>query len=500
MAIVRRLISDTYVYSSGSLMASGSIYTSASIYAGGEITVNDGFFGNLTGTASFSLTSSYIKADNIDGVVSRAISSSYSETSSKVGISTASGDSDFSVVFANGVGNQSLYQNSSIRFNPADGRLTVNNITSSLYGTSSWSDSSSISVVSEKVNIGAGSTIDSTSYNLTLVNGTGIKPLTAVNGSITYIPSKRRLTVNNITSSLYGTSSWAVSASVALSASHALYSNSSSYAITSSYSNTSSYSLTASYISGANIILEHNLLQGLQGGSANEYYHLNATDYTDLTDGGFTTLHKHESSSYADTSSVISVTNKGGNDDYNIVLVDGVGNKPLHVHDTQIYYNPITGALHVRSVEANSITSSFLGDLQGTSSWSEYSVSASYAPVQLSVETSSYVINEGVEQKFINYTVSIGATNEAVVRINTSSYSGVLMGYLISGGGGNKRVGNLNAVWSGSNVNHTETTTVDIGTSNLSFNVIINGSFAEIVATNTNDTYSYDVKVTVTSL
>ena len=39
----------------------------------------------------------------------------------------------------------------------------------------------------------------------------------------------------------------------------------------------------------------HNSLTGLQGGSANEYYHLTQTQQTDLTDGGFSALHKHES-------------------------------------------------------------------------------------------------------------------------------------------------------------------------------------------------------------
>lgn len=37
----------------------------------------------------------------------------------------------------------------------------------------------------------------------------------------------------------------------------------------------------------------HNLLQSIQGGSSGEYYHLTATQHTDLTDGGETTLHTH---------------------------------------------------------------------------------------------------------------------------------------------------------------------------------------------------------------
>jgi len=41
---------------------------------------------------------------------------------------------------------------------------------------------------------------------------------------------------------------------------------------------------------------DHNELTGLQGGTSNEYYHLTNTQYTDLTDGGITTLHTHASS------------------------------------------------------------------------------------------------------------------------------------------------------------------------------------------------------------
>lgn len=39
---------------------------------------------------------------------------------------------------------------------------------------------------------------------------------------------------------------------------------------------------------------EHNALPGLQGGTSGEYYHFTNTQHTDLTDGNFTTLHKHE--------------------------------------------------------------------------------------------------------------------------------------------------------------------------------------------------------------
>lgn len=39
----------------------------------------------------------------------------------------------------------------------------------------------------------------------------------------------------------------------------------------------------------------HQTLTNIQGGTTNEYYHLTQTQHTDLLDGGFSTLHKHES-------------------------------------------------------------------------------------------------------------------------------------------------------------------------------------------------------------
>ena len=39
----------------------------------------------------------------------------------------------------------------------------------------------------------------------------------------------------------------------------------------------------------------HNSLTGIQGGSSGDYYHLTQVQKNDLTDAGFTTLHKHES-------------------------------------------------------------------------------------------------------------------------------------------------------------------------------------------------------------
>ena len=47
--------------------------------------------------------------------------------------------------------------------------------------------------------------------------------------------------------------------------------------------------------------ITHNNTSGLQGGTTNQYYHLTSAQYTDLTDSGDTTLHKHDTLYYTKT-------------------------------------------------------------------------------------------------------------------------------------------------------------------------------------------------------
>lgn len=56
----------------------------------------------------------------------------------------------------------------------------------------------------------------------------------------------------------------------------------------------------------------HNTLTGIQGGTSGEYYHLTQTQHDDLTDSGFTTLHKHEALPVGITIITDSATNPSG--------------------------------------------------------------------------------------------------------------------------------------------------------------------------------------------
>ncbi len=48
-------------------------------------------------------------------------------------------------------------------------------------------------------------------------------------------------------------------------------------------------------------INDHNALTDLQGGTSGEYYHFTSAQHTDLTDGGDTSLHKHDDRYYTES-------------------------------------------------------------------------------------------------------------------------------------------------------------------------------------------------------
>ena len=118
----------------------------------------------------------------------------------------------------------------------------------SLYGTSSWAESSSISISSSYALTasyalnGGGTTINTSALATTGSNNFNGNQI--VTGSI-YVTA-------GITGSLFGTASWAESASYALTASYVL---SSSYALTASYASSSNYASTANVASTANTLL-----------------------------------------------------------------------------------------------------------------------------------------------------------------------------------------------------------------------------------------------------
>jgi hypothetical protein len=85
---------------------------------------------------------------------------------------------------------------------------------------------------------------------------------------------------------------------------------------------------------------DHNLLSGLQGGSAAEYYHLTSAQHTDLTDGTGTTLHTHAHANmtgqttddhHAQVHTIVSHDTTAEGSELT-TLTDGSNADALHVH------------------------------------------------------------------------------------------------------------------------------------------------------------------------
>ena len=134
-----------------------------------------------------------------------------------------------------------------------------------------------------------------------------------------------------------------------------------------------------------------------------------------------------------------------------------------------------------------SFSGSFTGILTGTAS---FATTASYATQALS---SSYASTASFLNGSVNVTTAtIGNTTYTTVNatattgttalhsIPTSSYSSAFIDYVISDTT-NSRAGNIQSVWLGSNINYTETATMDIGnTTDFDWDVVISGNAVKV--------------------
>ena len=102
------------------------------------------------------------------------------------------------------------------------------------------------------------------------------------------------------------------------------------------------------------------------------------------------------------------------------------------------------------------------------------------------------------------YTTAVIGSNTANVTqsiygLSTSSYAGAFFEYTAFSGSHDARAGSIMAIWSGSSVNFTETTTTDFGdTSNLLMQVAISQSQAQIQSYST--TAGYKIKTIVKAI
>jgi hypothetical protein len=81
--------------------------------------------------------------------------------------------------------------------------------------------------------------------------------------------------------------------------------------------------------------------------------------------------------------------------------------------------------------------------------------------------------------------------NTVIYNIPTASYDGAWFEYTLRSGS-NARAGSIMAIWSGSNVNFTETTTTDFGsTTGVTFTVMVTGSNFALTGSATSPSWSF---------
>ena len=151
----------------------------------------------------------------------------------------------------------------------------------------------------------------------------------------------------------------------------------------------------------------------------------------------------------------------------------------------------------IASLNSLTVSNGITGSLFGTASYiSPTFISASAAAAGFGAGTSisaSYAATASLVNGNVNVTQAvIGNTTYITVNetattgtttihsIPTSSYSSTFIEYVISDTT-NSRAGNIQSVWLGSNVNFTETATMDIGnTTDFDWDVIISGNGIKI--------------------
>ena len=132
----------------------------------------------------------------------------------------------------------------------------------------------------------------------------------------------------------------------------------------------------------------------------------------------------------------------------------------------------------IASLDSLTVTNGITGSLFGTAS---NTISASYAATA-SLANGSVNVTQAVigNTTYITVNETAIAGTTAIHSIPTSSYSSAFIEYVISDTI-NSRAGNIQSVWLGSNVNFTETATIDIGnTTDFDWDVVIAGNTIKI--------------------
>ncbi len=277
---------------SGSLHQSGTFYPDIIDWINSSITISTGSYILTTDNNGVTHYDSYINiADALSPYISINTSSFVTTssfnafTSSIQGQVTSLTNATSSYVlnsqtssFVTNSQTSSFVQNSQTSsfvttssFNSFTGSYTTGSFTGSFTG--SLLGTSSVSLTTDKINVIDGSSLAAEFYPV-IVDDVG-NMIPYLDASFNYNPSTNQLSVGGITSSLFGTSSWAVSSSRSITSSYITGSTftSTNPALSASYSLTSSYALNGTP-GGVSTTIQFNS-GGFFGGSNNLTYQYN---------------------------------------------------------------------------------------------------------------------------------------------------------------------------------------------------------------------------------
>ena len=132
--------------------------------------------------------------------------------------------------------------------------------------------------------------------------------------------------------------------------------------------------------------------------------------------------------------------------------------------------NPTSASL---TVNGNVWATSFTGSLFGTASWAVNATTASLVNGNVNVTTATIG-----NTTYATISTSAGAGTTSIYSVPNTTYSSIFVDYSINEGTTNARAGTIQVISVGTDINFTETTTMDIGNTNdISWNVYLSGAY-----------------------
>ena len=196
--------------------------------------------------------------------------------------------------------------------------------------------------------------------------------------------------------------------------------------------------------------------------------------------------------------------------DYRIITATGSSTNSA-VAQPNLTFNPNTGVLSVTgSAVIGSTAGGTLFSVNGTSgqlfsitdslNGSIFSVNdISGLPILEVFSDNTTVIGDyQAPSLYTTKTITANSGTTSVYSIATASYTGAFIDYNVVNGS-NARSGNVTAIWLGSNIQYSETSTIDIGNTNpISFAFVISGTYAVLQAVTS--TSGWTVKTIIRSI